>query len=146
MRSMIVIAVILSLHTIGFSATIYVPDDFSTIQDAINAAADGDTVIVRPNTYVENIDFLGKDIIVMSEMGPSVTIIDGNNLYYTVTFALGEPSTCTLEGFTITNGLSSMWGGGINVTYSHPTITGSIITGNTVDSQGGGWALGGGIY
>lgn len=50
--------------------TWYVPDDYSTIQGAISdvSVVDGDSVIVRPGTYVENIDFLGKAITLMSEL------------------------------------------------------------------------------
>ena len=44
-----------------------VPGDFSTIQAAINAAQTGDTVRVAPGIYVENINFLGKAIAVVSE-------------------------------------------------------------------------------
>jgi len=51
-------------------AVIYVPDDEPTIQDAIDSAANGDTIIVRPGTYVERIDFDGKGIAVVSENGP----------------------------------------------------------------------------
>lgn len=45
---------------------INVPGDYSTIQEGINAAADGDTVLVQPDSYTENINFLGKEIIVGS--------------------------------------------------------------------------------
>ena len=58
--------------------TIHVPADQPTIQAAINAASNGDTVLVAPGTYLENINFNGKSITVTSSGGPSVTIIDGN--------------------------------------------------------------------
>jgi len=55
--------------------TLHVPGDYSTIQRAIHAAQPGDTVLVAPQTYVENIDFLGKAITVMSSDGPNVTTL-----------------------------------------------------------------------
>src|SRR5438105_2915338 len=55
----------------------HVPKDFSTIQAAIAAAQNGDTVLVAPGTYGENINFQGKLITVRSEAGPDLTIIDG---------------------------------------------------------------------
>lgn len=116
----------------------YVPDDFPTIQMAIDAAMDGDTVIVRPGTYVENIDFVGKAITVKSEMGPDVTTIDGNQTNRVVTFKNGENEYSVLEGFTITNG-NAFCGGGINCKdNSSPLITNNTIEGNTADWDGGG--------
>ena len=60
----------------GAAATIRVPADQPTIQQAIDAAAAGDVVIVAPGTYAETIDFKGKIITVTSEQGPGVTVID----------------------------------------------------------------------
>ena len=71
----------LPLTGTALAATYYVPDHFSAIQDAIASPAvvDGDTIIVRAGTYVENINFFGKAITVQSESGPEKTVIDGKN-------------------------------------------------------------------
>ena len=49
--------------------------DLSTIQAAINAASAGDTILVHDGTYTENINYGGKDIVVVSNNGPNVTIL-----------------------------------------------------------------------
>ena len=72
------------------AATLNVPQDFPTIQAAINAAQNGETVLVAPGTYVETIDFHGKAITVTSAQGPSLTIIDGGRLDSVATFVSGE--------------------------------------------------------
>ncbi len=123
-------------------ADIYVPDDYGTIQEAINAAVDDDVVFVRPGTYVENIDFKGKAITVTSEKGPDVTTIDGNQAGSTVTFRSGEGLESVLEGFTVTNGWGTdvkkhRWGGGIYCQYSSPTIRNNVVSANTSESGAG---------
>ena len=65
-------------------------DPFQYIQDGIYAASNGDTVLVLPFTYVENIDFLGKAITVEGEQGYPVTVIDGGYAGTVVTFNKGE--------------------------------------------------------
>jgi hypothetical protein len=113
-----------------------VPADYNTIQAAIDAAQVGDTVLVAPGTYLENIDFHGKAITVTSAAGPEVTVIDGNRAGSVVTFATGEGPGAVLNGFTIRNGRAGFdapgyWtGGGILVTVASPTITNNIITDN----------------
>ena len=113
--------------------------DYTTIQAAINAALAGDTIIVCPWTYVENIEFDGKDITVRSIdiSDPTIvaaTIIDGRGSGSVVRFYRGD--TSILGGFTIRNG-NAYSGGGIDVIESSPTITGNTITGNTADYGGG---------
>lgn len=124
---------------------IYVPDHYSTIQEAINISENGDFIVVRVGTYLENIDFLGKSITVESESGPELTIIDGGQAGSVVTFTNGEGPDTRLEGFTITNGTGTYltsqdkWcGGGILCVDSSPTITGNKISGNSVANNGGG--------
>jgi hypothetical protein len=51
--------------------------DAPTIQAGIDGATTGDSVLVAPGTYFEDIDFLGKDIVLKSLLGPEVTILDG---------------------------------------------------------------------
>jgi len=124
--------------------TIYVPGDQATIQGAINVANTGDTVLVAPGTYSENISFLGKAITVTSSSGASVTIIDGGGKASVVTFNSGEGPSSVLNGFTIQNGNAgpttpTSYGGGISISnYSYPTITSNVIQNNTACDWGGG--------
>ena len=55
---------ILIIQSFLLSNTIHVPDDFTTIQSAINVSEDNDTVLVAPGFYQENIDFNGKNVVV----------------------------------------------------------------------------------
>ncbi|MCP4581945.1 MAG: DUF1565 domain-containing protein [candidate division Zixibacteria bacterium] len=122
-----------------------VPDEYGTIQAAIDASIEGDTVLAQPGTYVENINFNGQNIIVSSlhlTTGDtsyiSSTIIDGDSAGTVVTFENGEDSTTAITGFTIQNG-SNEYGGGINCTNSsNPTISNNSISGNYSANYGGG--------
>src|SRR5262249_32009375 len=108
----------IALPVSGQAATIRVPSDVASIQQAIDAAAGGDTVVVSPGTYVENVDFHGKAVTVASEQGPAATIIDGGGAGSVVTFASGETRSAVLRGFTIRHGLTSFSGGGVLVQFS----------------------------
>jgi hypothetical protein len=116
-------------------ATIYVPDDYATIQEAINAVANGDTIIVKPGTYVELIDFSGKAITLRSEQGADFTIIDGNFAGTVVRCESGEGPDTILDGFTICNGYTKDGGGGMINIGSSPTITNCIFFRNSALGQ-----------
>ena len=121
-----------------------VPADYSTIQSAINAASAGDTVLVSPGTYYENLDFKGKAITVASAAGSQATIIDGSHAGSVVNFSNGEGPDSIIEGFTLQNG-SAIWGSGVSVVFAAPTIVSNIIQNN--DSPIGGFGAGvGGLY
>lgn len=116
------------------AATIYVPADHSTIQASINAAYEGDEIIVSCETYVENINFSGKNIILRSTdpTSPTVvgsTVINGNGAGSVVTFSGTESSDCVLSGFTLTNGYE-LNGAGIYGNGTLATIQNNIITSN----------------
>jgi len=134
------LGLLLVVASIAQAAILRVPEDYASIQAAINAAVDGDTVLVNNGTYYENIDFLGKAITVQSVNGASSTTIDGNANGTVVSFVSGETPNSVLDGFTITNGTG--WsGGGIYCSSASPTITNCVITGNTAGSGGGGLYL-----
>jgi len=114
---------------------------FKTIREGIDAAADSDEVIVGEGTYVENINFNGKNITLRSTdpETPDVvrrTIIDGGWAGPVVTFSGVEVEACVLSGFNIKNGWS--WtGGGICGNGTLATIRKNIIIGNEADMAGG---------
>lgn len=108
-----------------------VPGDFATIQAAITAACDGQSIDVAPGTYVESIDFLGKPITVRSTDGPEETIIDGTGAEdFVVKFVNGEGADSVLHGFTITNAPANPLGAVLADDGSEPTIRNCVITDN----------------
>jgi hypothetical protein len=140
-----------------------VPQDYPTIQAAINASVNGDTVLVSDGTYYENIRFKGKRIIVASTYLTtgdtshiSHTIINGSQSTNpdsgsVVYFVDGEDTNSVLCGFTITGGtgtrsydLSIWWrfGGGIYCRNSGARIVDNIITRNRLYGDG---VAGGGL-
>jgi len=139
------------------SATIDIPSDYATIQEGINAATTGDTVLVQPGTYQEGINFHGRRITVASLYTTtedttyiSSTVIDGNSsVLHVVEFTAYETNASKLIGFTITGGCANgsetndMRGGCIFVSGASPVISHCIITGNHAEDYGGGvsWAM-----
>lgn len=102
----------LLLPSPGHAAThIVAPDgsgDFTTIQAAIQASASGDEIIVQPGTYVENLNFQGKNLIVRGAAGATSTTLDGGGgppgQQSCALFVSGEGTQATLEGFTLRGG------------------------------------------
>ncbi len=124
---------------------INVPEDYNTIQAGIAASVDGDTVLVQPGIYVENIDYDDKNILVTSLYHTtqdtsyiSSTVIDGNQNGTVVTASDNESSDAILKGFTITNGYSSTDGGGIWIIHASLSLINVRVINNSCHAFGGG--------
>jgi hypothetical protein len=133
---------------------IRIPADQPTIQSGINAAKTGDTVLVSPGIYFENLNFRGKNITLGSLFLTTgdlnyipATIINGSQAVNAdsascILIVNREDSSAVVAGFTITGGKGTRWedehgrgnwyteGGGILIQYSSPTIRNNIIMGN----------------
>src|SRR5690348_9632238 len=140
--ALVVFAALVGAVPASAANVLEVPVAFPTIQAAIDAANNGDTVLVDPGTYFENIDFKGKLITVQSAQGPSVTTVDGGNLAPVVNFSHAETSAAVLQGFTIQhgNGTSTYQyvGGGVHINAASPTVIGNVISSNVACVGGGG--------
>jgi len=127
--------------------------DYFTIQEGIDASQNGDTVLVYPGTYYENLNFNGKNIVLCSrylceqnEWYINHTIIDGNHQGSVVLIISEEDETTTLCGFTIQNGSGNdsiitspgTNGGGLYIKDSNPKIINCIIKNNFATFTGGG--------
>jgi len=171
--SVLALNLVLGLAAITVVLTVYVPQaiaetrrvpsEYSTIQSAINAASDGDTIIVDQGIYYENIHFgYPSKAITVKSTNPNAqsvvenTIIDGGAASPVVTFHGGGTGPA-LEGLTLRNGKNSYGNGGGGIAclaentaplatkYASPQITSCIITDNHVAGIGI-TGFGGGIF
>ena len=161
------IFLLLCVTTFASASMRVVPTSYASIQSAINSCINGDTVLVMPGTYYENINFRGKKIVVTSMFYQnnavsyiSSTIINGSTPVYPdtgscVVFHTGEDSTTVLQGFTITGGTGTKWldihgagvyreGGGVLIELCSPVVKNNIIINNFVMNTTGVTSTGGG--
>ncbi|MHC4175387.1 MAG: right-handed parallel beta-helix repeat-containing protein, partial [Planctomycetota bacterium] len=168
MKKTILVAFSLVLATAAAAPAVtrLVPDEYATIQAAIDDCNDGDIVIVEAGTYSEAINFNGKNIVVSStdpndpdtvaatvialaERAPGRGSGPARPEGSVVTFANGEGPEAVLSGFTITGGYGTLdttltdetpvfWGAGIYCNNASPTITRNVITGNSGPLEMGG--------
>lgn len=159
LRRLLILSVLVIVPSISHAGTYNVPSaTCPTIQSGVDAAHDGDTVIVADGTYRGNgnrdIDFHGKSLTVTSQNGPAKTIIDcggykttdGSGNHRGFYIHSGEKNA-TISGFTVTNGYEtsvvsgipdSYGGGGIfNNNGGTVTLTNCIVSNNTAQYGGG---------
>ncbi|OGC90752.1 MAG: hypothetical protein A2W25_13665 [candidate division Zixibacteria bacterium RBG_16_53_22] len=129
--------IVLLMAAEAAATVINVPSQYATIQAGIDAGNQGDTVLVAPGLYVENVIIDTSSIVLASqyllthnESYIDSTIIDGDSLNTVVKFAFCD-SAAMLVGFTIRRGYSSSgYGGGVDCTLASPTITNNYIKNN----------------
>jgi len=110
--------------------TIVVPDDYPTIQEAIDAASSGDTILVSEGTYAEGPIYVGKSLTILANGSVIVDGLHQGNVFFIYAFDV------TIRGFTIKNS-------GALPSYSGVFLLGTencIVSGNTIiNSSAGIW-------
>lgn len=150
--SAILIGLLILILTVGGEARIRrVPGEYATIQEGINDCSGGDTLLVSPGTYYENLNFNGQHLTLASMYITTSdysyvtsTIIDGDSVGAVITLSNGEGRNAVIYGLTIQRGLEED-GAGVRCLGSSPTIAYNIIRNNTARKLTGG-GNGGGIY
>jgi hypothetical protein len=139
------IAVVVALAIAPLAAradTIHVPGDQPTIQEGLNAAAAGDTVLVDSGTYTgalnRDLDFNGVNLVLLSEQGSGFTTIDCQGVGRGFHFHSGEDTTAVVEGFFIRNAAADSGAGAFCVNGSSPKFLDCRIRQNTATVRGGG--------
>ncbi len=137
----------------SFADTLHVPDQYRTIQAAIDAAVDDDEVVVADGTFKglgnRDMDFGGKAITVRSENGAAACIIDlqadENDPHRAFTFDSGETAASIVEGFKIRNGFMNRGGAVLYEDGSSPLFQSCVFQQNSV-SQAAAEDGGGAVY
>ncbi len=153
MKHLIIILIIsLITHLVTAQTLITVKQDgtgdYTTIQQAVDVAVDGDTILIWPGVYIENVSINNKNIIVGSltlTTGNTnyigQTIIDGNNNGSCLEIRYCEDE-CIINGFTLKNGNGTSFGllegGGLFSKNSIIILRNCIIRDNTATGYGGG--------
>lgn len=105
MASIVTLAllVLTTLGAVASGTTVYVPDDYPTIQAAVNAAASKDMIIIRDGTYAENVD-VTKSLTIRSENGSTLTIIKAKDPNDHVFFVTSD--YVNISGLKVTGSIS----------------------------------------
>ncbi len=123
---------------------IWVPQDYLTIQGAINASIDSDTVMISDGTYLGNgnrdLVLEGKAIIITSQNGPESCVINcqgsETDSHWGIRLRNIDSENSVLSGITIKNSWGD--GGAVQIQNASPTIINNIIVNNTAEYGGAG--------
>lgn len=168
MKQLFILLTFFCMATSALAEKIIVPTQFSTIQEAIDSSVNGDTVLVMPGIYFENLKMKGKSIVLtsmfylnMDKSFISTTIINGStpanpDSASCIMMTGKEDSTTVVQGFTLTGGKGTKWkdihngltyreGGGILMEFCSAVIQYNYIIDNeAIDRSGNMSSAGGG--
>ena len=104
MRISLSISVLLLFVPLTHATVLNVPSEYATIQAGIDAASEGDTVLVDDGLYTENLDFNQKALVLTTVNGPAATTLTPAVPDSATIYIYGATDSCKLSGFTITGG------------------------------------------
>ncbi len=121
------------------------PGACPSIQEAVFLAFPHEAITLQPGLYTENLDFLGKNVVLtgtnpLSDAVVAATVLDGGGIFSVITLRGDEDASTTIRGLTIRNGRAVKNGGGINAQNAKATIERNRIVDNTAAETGGGIA------
>lgn len=125
----VLVGIIVFITATGsYAATISVPENFKTIQEAVEKAQSGDTILVKSGNYHENI-VITKPLTVKSDKGADTTVVKPANPSEPV-FKVTEASDVVIIGFTAT-------GSAISGIYLYKASNAQILQNHTVENRNG---------
>lgn len=146
-----VVLVIAVVAATASTAELHVPQQYASIQAAIDASADGDVVVVGAGTYRDPVNLRGRKITLRSAFGPADTVFDGSNYETSIlTARSGETLATRVEGFTFRRGfgtttrecnLGGRKGGAIFTLNSGVSIVDCVFEDNGAYDEGYGGAI-----
>jgi len=140
------VVAVLSMHP-SSELTLRVPQDYKSVQAAVDAAPSGGTVLLAKGVHAGPVDLRGKAITLKGEWGAEFTSILGGE--GVIRCASGEGPNTRIEGLTIAGGTGLLGedgvrrGGGLYIDGASPRVRLCLIVGNTADRGPGAWIHGG---
>ncbi len=127
---------VLAVTELVMADTLLVPSEYASIQEAIDASADGDVIEVDPGSYNERLDTGGKSISIIGINGYPQTILDPQGGGGTLLTVANAEVDLQVEGFTFRNGqnsvMTSLAGGSTSTFTSCRWLGGTASTGAAI--------------
>ena len=141
----------------SLAADLLVPEDFSSVQEAVDAAKDGDVILIAAGVWTGTgdsvLNTLGKSITVRGSTDEAKTILDAEGLRRGIVCRSNETGDTVLEHLTVINGagqwedfnfndsvdLLELVGGGLFISGASPTVRECVFTASVADVGAGAW-------